>query len=55
MTACYSAPWHRASFDTLLNERLPELLASRGPLLGYHAECDGATCRIRGSAWVFSH
>jgi len=47
MNTNYSAPWHRASFDRLINERLPELLAARGPLLGYHAEDgEGYTCRI---------
>lgn len=47
MNMRYSAPWHRASFDTLVNERLPELLAARGPLLGYHVEDSGEnTCRI---------
>lgn len=47
MTTNYSAPWHRASFDKLKNERLPELLAARGPLLGYHVEDgEGNTCRI---------
>jgi len=47
MNANYSAPWHRASFDKLIHERLPELLAERGPLLGYHVD-DGKdnTCRI---------
>lgn len=30
-----STPWHKASFDTFLNERLPELLAERLPLAGY--------------------
>lgn len=47
MTTRFSAPWHRASFDKLMNERLPELLAARGPLLGYHVE-DGEehACRI---------
>jgi hypothetical protein len=42
-----STPWHRASFDRLMQDRLPELLAQRLPLAGYHAESTGRyTCRI---------
>ena len=42
-----STPWHKASFDRLLQERLPQLLAERLPLLGYHAEPSGPyTCRV---------
>ena len=37
MTHMYSAPWHRASFDRFITERLPELLAQRLPLAGYQA------------------
>jgi hypothetical protein len=40
-------PWHRASFDRLVQDRLPELLAKRLPLAGYHVESTGRyTCRI---------
>ncbi|MHB0935988.1 MAG: hypothetical protein ACYC6A_06315 [Armatimonadota bacterium] len=47
MNTNYTAPWHRASFDTFVHERLPELLATHGPLIGYHAEAgDGNTCRL---------
>ena len=43
-----SAPWHRASFDRFIQERLPKLLADRLPLAGYHAESTGdRTCSIK--------
>lgn len=42
-----SMPWHRVSFDRLVQDRLPQLLAERLPLAGYHAESTGrCTCRI---------
>lgn len=42
-----AAPWHKASFDRFLQERLPHLLADRVPLVSYHAEATGRyTCRI---------
>jgi RNA polymerase Rpb2, domain 6/RNA polymerase Rpb1, domain 2/RNA polymerase Rpb2, domain 3 len=42
-----SMPWHRASFDRLVQDRLPKLLAERLPLIGYHVESTGRyTCRI---------
>ncbi len=42
-----STPWHKASFDKFLNERLPELLAARLPLAGYQVTETGATtCRV---------
>lgn len=42
-----SMPWHRASFDRLVQDRLPQLLAQRLPLAGYHVESTGRyTCRI---------
>ncbi|MCP4544139.1 MAG: hypothetical protein GY832_44070 [Chloroflexi bacterium] len=42
-----SAPWHKTSFDRFLQERLPELLAERLPLVGYQAESTGRyTCRV---------
>jgi hypothetical protein len=41
-----TAPWHRASFDSFLGRTLPELLASRLPLAGYHVERNGEhACR----------
>lgn len=41
------APWHKASYDRFLNERLPELLASRVPLAGYRVAADSErTCAI---------
>jgi hypothetical protein len=42
-----SAPWHKASFDQFLQERLPQLLAERLPLAGYQTESTGRyTCRV---------
>lgn len=42
-----SAPWHRASFDRFLKERLPELLAERLPLTSYRADSAGRyTCQV---------
>jgi hypothetical protein len=42
-----SAPWHKASFDRFLQERLPQLLSERLPLAGYHAEPTGrTTCHV---------
>ena len=38
MSVNYAAPWHRASFDRLINESLPQLLAERLPLAEYHVE-----------------
>ena len=43
-----SAPWHKASFDRFLDDRLPQLLADRTPLADYSVEQTGRyTCRIR--------
>ena len=43
-----TAFWHKESFEELMKERLPELLADRVPLAGYHFESTGAyTCRVR--------
>ncbi len=40
-------PWHKASFDRFLQDRLPELLAERMPLVGYQAGPSGRyTCRV---------
>ncbi|MCW3053282.1 MAG: hypothetical protein JWN14_2452, partial [Chthonomonadales bacterium] len=42
-----SAPWHRASFDLFLSEKLPQLLASRLPLGGYQVTLTSeTTCQI---------
>ena len=47
MNTNYTAPWHRASFAALARERLPELLAARGPLIGYRAEMsEEDTCAL---------
>jgi len=42
-----TTPWHKASFDTLLAERLPRLVAEHVPLAGYRVESkDAYTCCI---------
>ena len=42
-----SAPWHRASFDQFLYDKLPQLLASRLPLGGYQVTLTSEmSCRI---------
>ena len=42
-----SAPWHRASFDRFVNDRLPRLLESRLPLTGYRVASTGPhTCCV---------
>ena len=42
------APWHKESYDRLLNHSLPELLAARLPLSGYGAEPAGPhTCQVQ--------
>jgi hypothetical protein len=47
MSINWSTPWHKASFDKLMQDRLPQLLAERLPLTGYHVESTGRyTCRI---------
>src|SRR5260221_11318878 len=47
MTIIMDAPWHKASFDRFLHERLPYLLAEHVPLLGYTATAtDLYTCQI---------
>jgi hypothetical protein len=41
------APWHKASFDRFLHERLPHLLAEHVPLIGYAATATNQyTCQI---------
>ena len=43
-----TAFWHKESFEALMKERLPELLADRVPLAGYHFESTGEyTCCVR--------
>src|SRR5437763_1194286 len=44
--ATAGAPWHRESFDRFLQEGLPQLLAARLPLAGYHARCSGSTVTV---------
>ncbi|MCE5322492.1 hypothetical protein LLG46_04150 [bacterium] len=47
MQGSYTAPWHKASFDHFVNQKLPELLAAKLPLAGYNAEqVDDYTCRV---------
>ena len=42
-----TAFWHKESFEELMKERLPQLLADRVPLAGYYFESTGAyTCRV---------
>ena len=42
-----SAPWHRQSYDSFMNERLPRLLGERLPLSGYRVEPAGPyACRV---------
>jgi len=39
--------WHKASFDRFLHDRLPQLLAERLPLTGYHVAATGPyTCHL---------
>ncbi len=43
-----TAFWHKQSFEGLMKERLPELLADRLPLAGYRFEPIGTyTCRVK--------
>jgi hypothetical protein len=35
MTLNPTSPWHKKSYDTFLNDKLPQLLAARLPLAGY--------------------
>ncbi|MDQ2999079.1 MAG: hypothetical protein M3R61_18775, partial [Chloroflexota bacterium] len=42
-----TTPWHKQSFDRLLDESLPRLLAECIPLTGYRVEPEDAyTCRV---------
>jgi hypothetical protein len=43
-----STPWHKASYDQFISDRLPQLLAERLPLAGYSAAEDGPnTCCLQ--------
>ncbi len=43
-----SAPWHRASFDRFMQDRLPQLLTDRLPLAGYRLKSTGVhTCALK--------
>jgi hypothetical protein len=43
----FSAPWHRASYERLMRERLPLLLAENLPLAGYRVASETQTsCRV---------
>ena len=33
-----ASPWHKESYDTFINDQLPQLLAARLPLAGYRVE-----------------
>ncbi len=47
MSRNITAFWHKESFNRFTNNRLPELLAVRMPLAGYHVESTSTyTCRI---------
>jgi hypothetical protein len=47
MSLNVSTPWHKASFERFLHERLPQLLADRLPLVGYQAGSTGRyKCRV---------
>lgn len=47
MTLNSAAPWHKATFDHMLHERLPELLAARLPVVGYSvASTSTYTCSV---------
>ncbi|MCB0124450.1 MAG: hypothetical protein KDE58_19475, partial [Caldilineaceae bacterium] len=43
----FRADWHKASYDRFLNDRLPQLLADRLPLVGYTSTItDSHTCAV---------
>ena len=47
MSRNIAAFWHKESFNRFINSQLPELLAARVPLTGYHVESTSTyTCRI---------
>ena len=42
-----TSPWHKESYDTFINDQLPQLLASRLPLAGYRVtETSEQTCTV---------
>ncbi len=48
MTINPSTPWHKASFEQFISDRLPQLLAERLPLAGYSVTEDSPqTCHIQ--------
>ncbi len=48
MSVNYAAPWHKESFDTFIQERLPKLLAERLPLGTYQVQStDIRICQVR--------
>jgi hypothetical protein len=48
MSRNITAFWHKVSFDWFMKEKLPQFLATRIPLAGYHFESTGAyTCRVK--------
>jgi hypothetical protein len=50
MSIDWSTPWHKASFDRFIQDRLPQLLAERLPLAGYTVQPNGrTTCQINVS------
>lgn len=47
MQSSYTAPWHKASYERFVSQKLPELLAAKLPLAGYNAgQVDDYTCRV---------
>ncbi|MEN6355459.1 MAG: hypothetical protein ABFD83_00080 [Armatimonadota bacterium] len=47
MQSSYTAPWHKASYERFVSQKLPELLAAKLPLAGYITEhVDDYTCRV---------
>jgi len=47
MTLNPTSPWHKESYDTFINDQLPQLLAARLPLSGYRVtEYAEQTCTI---------
>ena len=47
MSGNITAFWHKESFDRFINDRLPQLLAARMPLAGYHVESTSSyTCCV---------
>ena len=53
-TKPWLTPWHKASYDRFINERLPELLAERLPLTGYKVEPEGDSVRKKTAKYWHS-